>query len=137
MSYLRCDAQADETQPRSCFCEISLWQFGMANYRNQGRECSFNCPLTRSRRGDVVMQKQPESDRIVYVLDDDFDVRDGLKALFESVGWKTEVFASTAEFLRAKRREQVSCLVLDIRLPGSSGLEFQEELANTQVDIPI
>src|SRR4051812_4083096 len=110
----------------------SVWQTIVIRAEN----VPLHCPLIRSRRGDVVMQKQPESDRIVYVLDDDFDVRDGLKALFESVGWKTEVFASTAEFLRAKRREQVSCLVLDIRLPGSSGLEFQEELANTQVDIP-
>jgi FixJ family two-component response regulator len=85
----------------------------------------------------TIIQKQPELERIVYVVDDDLDVREGLKALFESIHLRSEVFASTADFLRAKRGEQVSCLVLDIRLPGLSGLDFQDELAKAQVTIPI
>ena len=54
-----------------------------------------------------------------------------------SVGLKSETFGSTAEFLKGRRSDQLSCLVLDIRLPGLSGLDFQAELARAQVDTPI
>ena len=73
----------------------------------------------------------------VYVVDDDLDVREGLKSLFQSVGLKSEAYDSATAFLSAKRSDEVSCLVLDVRLPGLSGLDFQEELARTRTDIPI
>ena len=83
------------------------------------------------------MQNWTNGNAIVYVVDDDLDVREGLKSLFESVGLKSQAYGSTAEFLTAKLPDEVSCLILDIRLPGLSGLDFQAELAKTQTTIPI
>lgn len=74
---------------------------------------------------------------VVFLVDDDASVRDAIHSLLTSVGLQTEVFGSAEEFLKSKRPEIPSCLVLDIRLPGSSGLEFQDELARTGVHIPI
>jgi FixJ family two-component response regulator len=78
-----------------------------------------------------------KGDEIVYVVDDDADVREGLSALLQSVGLKVVVLGSTAEFVAYRRSEVPSCLVLDVRLPGLSGLDFQAELAKAQIDIPI
>ena len=83
------------------------------------------------------MQNQPEGEPTVYVVDDDQDVREGLKALIESVGLRCQIFESTAEFLRNGRVDDVSCLILDVRLPGLSGLEFQAELSQAQIVTPI
>jgi FixJ family two-component response regulator len=74
---------------------------------------------------------------IVFVVDDDNDVREGLKALLNSLDMRCEVFRSTREFLQHKMSEEPSCLILDVRLPGASGLEFQHELAASQIKIPI
>ena len=74
---------------------------------------------------------------VVFVVDDNFDVREVLKSLLESVGLRAEVFGSTREFLQHKPMDTVSCLVLDVSLPGLSGLDFQAELAGTDADIPI
>jgi len=74
---------------------------------------------------------------IVYVVDDDADVRDGLKALFESVGLRCEVFSSATQFLTRKAPDEVSCVVLDVRLPGLSGLDIQEALVAAQISIPV
>ena len=83
------------------------------------------------------MPSQQEAESIVYVVDDDVDVREGLKSLFQSVGLRSAVFGSTAEFLAVKRPDQASCLVLDVRLPGLSGLDFQTEFVRAQSSIPI
>jgi FixJ family two-component response regulator len=64
---------------------------------------------------ELVMQARSEGEPIVYVVDDDRDVREGLKALIESVGLRCQIFESTAEFLRNKRADDVSCLILDVR----------------------
>ena len=74
---------------------------------------------------------------IVYVVDDDADVRDGLRALFESVDLRCEVFGSAAQFLTRKAPDEVSCLVLDVRLPGLSGLDVQAQLAESPISIPV
>jgi FixJ family two-component response regulator len=74
---------------------------------------------------------------IVYVIDDDVSVRQSLDGLFRSVGLKVAAFASGPEFLQAALSEAPSCLVLDVRLPGQSGLDFQTELARADVRIPI
>ena len=74
---------------------------------------------------------------VVFVVDDDIDVRGGLKSLMGSVGFRCGVFASTREFLQREAADAVSCLVLDVRLRGMSGLDFQAELAGTHADIPI
>lgn len=74
---------------------------------------------------------------VVLVIDDDPSLREALSSLFRSVGLRVEVFASAPELLRKKLPEAASCLVLDIRLPKRSGLEFQTELANANIQIPI
>ena len=79
----------------------------------------------------------PQSDSMVFVVDDDASIRDAVRSLLKSVGLRAEGFASTEEFSKATRPEIPSCLVLDVRLPGMSGLEFQEELAKMGIRIPI
>jgi RNA polymerase sigma factor (sigma-70 family) len=74
---------------------------------------------------------------IVFVVDDDPSVRRAIKRLIGSVGLQVELFGSAREFLRSKRPDAPSCLVLDIRLPGISGLDFQRELVEANVHIPI
>jgi FixJ family two-component response regulator len=78
-----------------------------------------------------------EAQPVVYVIDDDRSVRDGLESLLRSVGLEVKVFPSTQEFLRDKRPDAPGCLVLDIRLPGMGGLEFQRELVRVGIHLPI
>ena len=78
-----------------------------------------------------------QSDSIVFVVDDDASIRDAVKSLLKSVGLRAEVFGSTEEFVSAPRPQVPSCLVLDVRLPGMSGLEFRDELEKTGIRIPI
>ena len=74
---------------------------------------------------------------IVFVIDDDASVRQALQSLLRSVGLEARVFGSTAEFLSAELPDIASCLVLDVRLPGISGLDFQSELAKVKIKVPI
>ena len=74
---------------------------------------------------------------IVYVIDDDVALRDALSSLFRSVGLHVELFGSASEFLKKKLPDIPSCLVLDIRLPGVSGLDFQAQLAKSNILMPI
>jgi FixJ family two-component response regulator len=85
------------------------------------------------------MQKKPETlaAPLVFVIDDDASVRAAISSLIRSVGLRAEVFASVSEFLAHKRSTPTSCLILDVRLPGVSGLEFQSELAKANAEIPI
>jgi FixJ family two-component response regulator len=78
-----------------------------------------------------------DSPPVVFVIDDDPSVRRAIERLIGSVGLEVELFASVQEFKRGERRDVVSCLVLDVRLPGISGLDFQRELAAAQIPIPI
>jgi FixJ family two-component response regulator len=77
------------------------------------------------------------ADRIVFVIDDDVAMRETLSSLFRSVGLRVELFGSTREFAQVKMPDAASCLVLDIRLPGISGLDFQAELAKAGIRVPI
>ena len=79
----------------------------------------------------------PEARPIVFVVDDDPSVRRGLTNLFRSVDLRVEAFSSASELLQSKLPDVPSCLVLDIRLPGLSGLDFQIELAKANIRIPI
>jgi FixJ family two-component response regulator len=74
---------------------------------------------------------------LVIVVDDDAELRDALANLFQSVGMEVSVFGSAPELLRAKLPDVPSCLVLDIRLPGVSGLDFQGQLARLEIHLPI
>ncbi|MCK0206719.1 response regulator transcription factor [Starkeya koreensis] len=79
----------------------------------------------------------PSTDPLVIVVDDDPGLREALSSLFRSVGMKVETFASAAELLAARLPEVARCLVLDIRLPGMSGLDFQAQLERSDMDMPI
>ena len=73
----------------------------------------------------------------VFVVDDDPSVRAALDDLFGPVGLRVKVFGSAREFLQCERPDAPSCLVLDVRLPGKSGLDFQHELHEANIHIPI
>jgi FixJ family two-component response regulator len=76
-------------------------------------------------------------DSVVFVIDDDASVRDAIQSLMRSVGQHVESYASAQEFLRSKRPDLPGCIVLDVRLPGFSGLELQRKLADADILIPI
>jgi len=83
------------------------------------------------------MMTESEPQPVVFVVDDDDSVRRALGNLFKSVGLQSQAFASAPELLQSKLPDVASCLVLDIRLPGVSGLDFQSELAQANIHIPI
>jgi FixJ family two-component response regulator len=77
------------------------------------------------------------SDAIVYIIDDDVSVREGLEDLLQSVGLAARSFGSTQDFLKNSRADVPGCIILDVRLPGQSGLEFQRVLADAGIHLPI
>jgi len=83
------------------------------------------------------VNEQPQVQSIVFVVDDDASLREAIKSLLRSVGLQVEVFGRAADFLKKKLPDVESCLVLDIRLPGVSGLDFQAELVKANIHIPI
>jgi len=81
---------------------------------------------------------EPEgSGPIIAIVDDDPSVREGLSSLIQSAGWRAETFGSAQEFLAHPRAEVPSCLVLDLQLPGLSGLDLQKRMAEVGLEIPI
>jgi len=78
-----------------------------------------------------------EIDAIVFVVDDDSSVREAIKSLIRSVGLRVETFETAQQFLASKRPEAPGCVVLDVRLPGLSGLDLQRELAANDINLPI
>src|ERR1700676_1176630 len=105
--------------------------------------CHVSVLPARAPRGCVVTERSKSShepankEPIVFVIDDDASMRRALTNLFQSVGLEVEVFGSAPEMLQSKLPDVASCLVLDIRLPGLSGLDFQTELAKANIHIPI
>jgi FixJ family two-component response regulator len=83
------------------------------------------------------MPEPPEGHVVIAVVDDDPSVRRGLDRLIRSVGWKAETFTSAQEFLARARAEAPSCVVLDLQLPGLSGLDLQKAMAEIGLEIPI
>ncbi len=73
----------------------------------------------------------------VFVIDDDESIREALKSLIRSVGLRVETFASAQEFLQSPRPDVPSCLILDVRMPGLSGLDLQRDLTEANIHIPI
>jgi FixJ family two-component response regulator len=82
-------------------------------------------------------KEERASQPMIFVVDDDALMRSALTNLFRSVNMRVEVFGSAAELLKSKLPDVASCLVLDIRLPGVSGLDFQADLAKADIRIPI
>jgi FixJ family two-component response regulator len=78
-----------------------------------------------------------ESDAVVFVVDDDSSVREAIKSLIKSVGLRVETFETAQQFLGSKRPEVPGCVVLDVRLPGLSGLDLQRQLAANDIKLPI
>jgi CheY-like chemotaxis protein len=94
--------------------------------------CQFRT-CTSSIWSWLLTEEQP----VVFVVDDDASVRDALADLLRSVGLGVESFGSTQEFLQSKRPDTPGCIVLDVRLPGLSGLEFQRTLIESSIHLPI
>jgi FixJ family two-component response regulator len=84
-----------------------------------------------------MIDERPDKQPVVFVVDDDESIRKALAMLLRSVGLRAEVFASAPEFLAVKLPQTPCCLILDVRLPGLSGLDFQARLASARIDIPI
>ena len=82
----------------------------------------------------MVTQTKP---KLVAILDDDELMRGALQGLLKAVGLPAQAFASAEEFLKSDERQQIACLIADIRMPGMSGLELQAELNNERCRIPI
>ena len=83
------------------------------------------------------MKETVEEKRVVYVIDDDASMRDALGSLLASVGLRVETFGSAPDFFGRKLPDAAICLVVDVRLPGPSGLDFQAELSKANIDVPI
>lgn len=83
------------------------------------------------------MPTPPRSDAVIAIVDDDLSVREGLSSLIRSAGLQVETFASAPEFLARPAAETPSCLVLDLELPGLSGLDLQKQMAESGLEIPI
>jgi FixJ family two-component response regulator len=83
------------------------------------------------------MPDQSQSSHIIYIVDDDADVREGLQSLLQSVGLKSRAFSSTTALLQSTFADQANCLILDVRLPGMSGLDFQAEVVKEHINVPI
>jgi FixJ family two-component response regulator len=90
-------------------------------------------PTPISSNAQVVIEQNP----VVFVVDDDPSVRDALRGLFRAVSLNAKMFGSPREFLLAERPDAPGCIVLDVRLPGINGLDFQNELTKSNVRLPI
>jgi len=78
-----------------------------------------------------------DADAMVFVIDDDESIRESLKSLIRSVGLSVRTFASADEFLQSERPDVPACLILDVRMPGLSGLDLQRDLSETNIHLPI
>jgi FixJ family two-component response regulator len=85
----------------------------------------------------VELKETVEEQKVVYVIDDDTSMRESIKSLLSSVGLRVETFGSAPEFFGKKFPDSAICLVVDVRLPGMSGLDFQTELSKASIDVPI
>ena len=83
------------------------------------------------------MNSRIEQQPVVFIIDDDVSLCEALGSLFRSVGLQVQVFGSAPDFLQSRLPDGPRCLVLDVRLPGLSGLDFQAELAKADIQIPI
>jgi DNA-binding response OmpR family regulator len=97
----------------------------------------WSSPRRQWATGSPMMVPDDKAQQVVVVIDDDPDIRDALRGLLRAVGLSVESFASVQEFLDSAPPDLPGCLVLDVRLPGQSGLEFQEELAKAKLRLPI
>jgi FixJ family two-component response regulator len=116
----------------------------MSAANNEGAGCEVSVHVAIAARGQTVTGDSKSRDNpasaaqpIVFVIDDDVAMRTTLSSLLRSMGLRVELFGSAQEFAQIKMPDVASCLVLDIRLPGVSGLDFQAKLAEADIRIPI
>jgi FixJ family two-component response regulator len=83
------------------------------------------------------MRASREPDAVIAIVDDDASVREGLQSLIRSAGWRVETFVSAQEFLGRLGAQAPSCVILDLQLPGLSGLDLQKQMAEVGLEIPI
>ena len=83
------------------------------------------------------MRASQAAEALIAIVDDDASVREGLQSLIRSAGWRVETFASAQDFLGRRGAEAPSCLILDLQLPGLSGLDLQKQMAQVGLEIPI
>jgi FixJ family two-component response regulator len=107
-----------------------------------GLVLSWNCHRRASGQGSFGdlpsrVEPVPEANPTVIVIDDDRDLRESLGRLLQSVGLDARLFASVPDFLKSGRPDVATCLVVDVRLPGRSGLDFQRDLAQQNIHLPI
>src|SRR5678815_2413839 len=88
-----------------------------------------------AEKNDMRAARQP--DAIIAIVDDDASAREGLQSLIRSAGWRVETFVSAQDFLGRRGAEAPSCLILDLQLPGLSGLDLQKRMADVGLEIPI
>jgi FixJ family two-component response regulator len=88
-------------------------------------------------RVECCMPNTPDESPVVHIVDDDADLGDGLSSVLRSMGLKAKTYRSTHDFVRADDLDAPGCIVLDIRLPGTNGLDFQEELVRLGVPLPV
>src|SRR5260370_34693634 len=98
---------------------------------------SFSLPCRQGSIGEGSTMRPGEAEPTVVVIDDDEEIREGLQGLLGSVGLGVELFASVQEFLGSARPDRPGCLVLDVRLPGRSGLDFNDDLARSNGHMPV
>jgi FixJ family two-component response regulator/DNA-binding winged helix-turn-helix (wHTH) protein len=101
------------------------------------RLSAWSSPRRQWATGSRMIAPGDKAEPVVDVIDDDPDIRDALRGLLRAVGLRVESFASVEEFLDSAPPDLPGCLILDVRLPGLSGLEFQEELAKANLGLPI
>ena len=121
--------------PSSFTFELALWEVDL------GTGLVSSGAFTRWESFDPPCRNQPsvttEESPVVFVIDPDVSIRDALRRLIRSVGLRVDCFDSPLEFLLEERPDAPSCLVLEVRLPAKSGLDFQRELAEADVPLPI
>src|SRR6266404_5535597 len=105
---------------------------GLSQARDLGRPFCSACPMRAMPHHDMT-----ELEPIVFVVDDDLSVRRSTERLLRAAGLKVQTFTSAREFLKHPRPEGPACLVLDVRMPGLSGIELQRELTQSGIQIPI
>src|SRR5580704_19625224 len=112
---------------------------GVACGRRQIRhtEAPFSLPYRSGPKGSQVTVSDDDARPTVVVIDDDEGIREALQGLLRSVGLSVELFASVSEFVDSNRPGRPGCLVLDVRLPGRSGLDFHDDLVKARVHLPV
>jgi FixJ family two-component response regulator len=91
----------------------------------------------REEKQEVELKETSGQQKAVYVIDDDTSTRESIKSLLGSVGLSVETFGSAPEFFGTRLPDAALCLVVDVRLPGMSGLDFQAELSKADIDVPV